>query len=210
MTFMDVLTHPCILRRRAAGNRPSEIKDAIQKRAIEIRGGQAFLSINDLLYSAGLQAYLEFLEFTEFEEEQSAHQSKSFLSSASPISAITIGSWEYRLSLEELLNLENAISQLKELHFENAVAQIQEICLEELWQQVLNTIKLRAVKALLRQQCYLINFNKSSVFIAVRSRGLLKAVQRNLPIIKEAFEKCVGSSMKVVLVVPAPKNNQPK
>jgi len=31
MTFVDVLAHPCILRCRAAGNRPIEIETAVEE-----------------------------------------------------------------------------------------------------------------------------------------------------------------------------------
>lgn len=189
------------------------IKDSIQKRAIEIRGEQAFVSIDDLLYSGGLQAYLEFSQFIQSKEKQTSHQSPSILNSANLMPAITLGSWKHEISLEELSSLETAIIQIKENNkllepkVQNSDASTNS--LEELWQCILGSIELRGTQALLGQQCHLIAIEKQQARIGVHQKALMRVAQKSLPVIEEAFLKCLGIPIKVSLVVE-PRTDQPK
>ncbi|MEP0872737.1 hypothetical protein NDA01_23235 [Trichocoleus desertorum AS-A10] len=189
-----------------AGFLPTDlIKDSIQKRVIEIRAEQAFVSIDDLLYGGGLQAYLEFSQFIQFKEQQTSDQSPSILNIANPMSALTLGSWKRELSLEDLSSLETAIIQIKENYkflkpkVQNSDASTNS--LEELWQCVLENIELRGTQTLLGQQCHLITIEKQQARIGVHQKALMKVVQRSLPIVEEAFLKCLGIPIKVGLVV---------
>lgn len=71
--------------------------------------------------------------------------------------------------------------------------------LEQVWQNVLNHIKLLSTKELLRQHCRLVNFDGSQATVGISSKGLLTLAQDKLPEIQRAFESIYDCSVHVIL-----------
>lgn len=71
--------------------------------------------------------------------------------------------------------------------------------LEQVWQQILNHIKLFSTRELLRQQCSLLAFHESIATVGISSSGLLKLAQTKLPEVEAAFETVYKFKVKVTL-----------
>ncbi|MBE9130029.1 MULTISPECIES: DNA polymerase III subunit gamma/tau [unclassified Coleofasciculus] len=76
---------------------------------------------------------------------------------------------------------------------------IQTTDLEQIWQQVLNHIKLFSTQELLRQQCCLLAFNGQQATLGISSKNLLKLAQEKLPDIEAAFKAIYQSHVRVTL-----------
>lgn len=81
--------------------------------------------------------------------------------------------------------------------------------LEQVWQQVLNQIKLFSTQQLLRQQCCLLEFKGQQATVGVNSKGLLKLAQGKLPDIEAAFAAVYQMQVKVMLQVKGGPSSSP-
>ncbi len=88
--------------------------------------------------------------------------------------------------------------------------------LEQVWQKVLNQIKLFSTKELLRQHCYLLTFKGQEASIGISSKNLLKLAQTKLPEVEAAFQAVYKFKVRVNLqpvnstaLTSTPANAQP-
>ncbi|NES18235.1 MAG: DNA polymerase III subunit gamma/tau [Symploca sp. SIO3E6] len=79
--------------------------------------------------------------------------------------------------------------------------------LEELWQQVIEHLRLPAMKALLHQHCSLLSFEGTVACVGVSSQPLLKLAQNQLPTIEAAFKAAYKSQVKVKLLTKTGKSS---
>lgn len=158
--------------------------------SIEIINGKALVGIDKLLYSGGLQSYLESLQIvnsTAYSQEDQQSSTQKLPLESSP--TITIGSWKCTLPIEELVSLEAAIKELRE-------KQIIEI----MWQEVLAHLYPLATQALLRQHSNLLAFDGQVACISMSSQPMCELAQKKLPHIEAAFEAVLHSKIEVRLV----------
>ncbi|HBB32913.1 MAG TPA: DNA polymerase III subunit gamma/tau [Cyanobacteria bacterium UBA8803] len=87
----------------------------------------------------------------------------------------------------------------------------QALGLEQVWQKILNYIKLFGTKQLLQQKCSLLAFTGQQATVGVSSKGLLAIAQTKLPDIEAAFAAAYQSQIKVHLQVGTSRSdsNQP-
>lgn len=69
--------------------------------------------------------------------------------------------------------------------------------LDQVWQEVLASVQMRSIQALMRQHGQLIAYNDAVATIAIRSKSLLKMVQGGLSHIEAAFQKVFAQKVKV-------------
>lgn len=88
---------------------------------------------------------------------------------------------------------------------EPAAATETSVSLPELWQRVLDHLQPPATKALLSQQCCLLDFDAEGAiaYVGVKSQKLLKMAQAKTPNIKAAFEQVQQHPVQVELQVAA-------
>ncbi|NET57373.1 MAG: DNA polymerase III subunit gamma/tau [Symploca sp. SIO2E6] len=79
--------------------------------------------------------------------------------------------------------------------------------LSQLWQQVIEHLRLPAIKVLLHQHGYLLSFEGTVACVGVSSQPLLKLAQNQLPIIEAAFQSVYKSQVKVKLLAKTGKSS---
>lgn len=80
--------------------------------------------------------------------------------------------------------------------------------LEDIWQEVIEHLRLPAMKALLHQHCYLLSFDGVVACVGVSSQPLLKLAQSKLLSIEAAFEATYKSKVKVKLLAKTGKSSK--
>jgi hypothetical protein len=185
----------------------------VPTKIIEGRKGKASVEINELLYSGGLQSYLESLKFENvISDNQEIQQNSNPDIPSEPSPTIIIGSWKYTLPLEELASLEAALKELREkqkvFQTEVETPQVQpsqELTLDQMWQKVIEHIQPITAQALFNHHCCLLSFDGQVACIGISSLPLLKLAQDKVPNIEVAFEKVFNSKIKVSLVAKLTK-----
>jgi hypothetical protein len=165
--------------------------------------GKFSFKIDKLLYSGGLQSYLEYLQFREpIKQVTQTNSIQDIFTKPSP--TITIGSWKYKIPLEELIILETALKDLREKQ-QNASSDVetpqeqirqQFPTIEEIWQEVLAHLQQ---PAFFRHHGKLLSFDGKVACIGIYSLPLLKLAQQMMPNIAAAFEEVFKSKIKVSL-----------
>jgi hypothetical protein len=181
----------------------------VPTKIIEVSNGKASVGIDELLYSGGLQSYLESLQvenrlhnYTEIKQKYTQEAPCKLYPT------ITIGSWQYTLPLKELMSLETAIKELREKQ-KNASTEVeipkihpsQQIhTLEQIWEEVLAHLQPSRTQALCKQHGHLLSFDGQVAYVGISSLPLLKLAQSKVPNIEVAFEKVFNSKIKVSLI----------
>ena len=77
---------------------------------------------------------------------------------------------------------------------------------EKIWSQVVTCLQPPTTQALLKQQCYLVNFDGLSAVVGISSAKLQKLNQGKVPNIEAAFAQVCQRKVRVQLEVVAPNN----
>lgn len=91
----------------------------------------------------------------------------------------------------------SAVSDSTSSQTRQSTVDSQSVGLEQVWQQVLNHIKLFGTRELLRQHCSLVAFEGQEATIGVSSKGLLKLAQSKLPEVETAFQAVYNVKVRV-------------
>ncbi|MCA1993671.1 MAG: DNA polymerase III subunit gamma/tau, partial [Coleofasciculus sp. S288] len=91
----------------------------------------------------------------------------------------------------------SAVSDSTSSETRHSAVDDQSVGLEQVWQQVLNHIKLFGTRELLRQHCSLVAFEGQVATIGVSSKGLLKLAQSKLPEVEIAFQAVYNVKVRV-------------
>ncbi len=78
---------------------------------------------------------------------------------------------------------------------------------KEIWSKVVSCLQPPTTQALLKQQCYLVDFNGSSAIVGISSAKLQKLNQGKVPNIEAAFAQVCQRKVKVQLEVATPKDS---
>ncbi len=78
---------------------------------------------------------------------------------------------------------------------------------KEIWSKVVSCLQPPTTQALLKQQCYLADFNGSSAIVGISSAKLQKLNQGKVPNIEAAFAQVCQRKVKVQLEVATPKDS---
>ncbi|WP_319421948.1 DNA polymerase III subunit gamma/tau [Pleurocapsa sp. FMAR1] len=78
---------------------------------------------------------------------------------------------------------------------------------KEIWSKVVSCLQPPTTQALLKQQCYLVDFDDSSAIVGISSAKLQKLNQGKVPNIEAAFAQVCQRKIKVQLEVATPKDS---
>ena len=88
------------------------------------------------------------------------------------------------------------------------VVNTQSATLEQIWQQVIEHLRLPSIKALFEQHCYLLSFEGTVACVGVNSQPLLNLAQERLSSLEVAFEAVYQSKIKVKLLSKTGKSQR--
>lgn len=175
---------------------------------IKLKDNNTSLNIRDLFYSGGLRSFLDALkvEPAPTNATKSTKPSSDLLNDRS--STISIGAWNYPLSLEQLLNLETAIQQLLDQH-QTAQTELKPLPiffkpnskLDPMWNEVLNHVRPLSTQSLLRQQSCLLSFDGDRAQVGISSEALFAINPKWLLTVEEAFVKLLKREIEVSVEV---------
>ncbi len=94
-----------------------------------------------------------------------------------------------------------AVSRKAEQAVPEKNVNVHSAAFDEISQQVIEHLRLPAMKALWHQHCYLLSFEGSVASVGVKSQPLLNLAQSKLSSIEAAFESAFQSKIKVTLLV---------
>lgn len=174
---------------------------------IKLKDNSASLRIRDLFYSGGLRGFLESLKSEPATNALNSHKPSSQVLKDSSC-AISIGAWNYPLSLEQLLNLETAIQQLLDQH-QTAQTELKPLPvflkpnskLDPMWNEVLNHVRPLSTQSLLRQQSCLLSFDGDRAQVGISSEALFAINPKWLLTVEEAFVNLLKREIEVSVEV---------
>lgn len=175
------------------------------------------LGLKDLLYFGGFRSFLSHLQLSISSNNLLAQSSTPnpslFEVSSDSYASISIGSWKYPLSLEQLQELETAVQKL--LTHQTLVKQKppssevkptstalkQNPALIPLWNSILNQLTPRSTQSLLRQQSYLLSFDGERAQVGISSEALFAVGPNWLAKVEQAFNRLLGRKIEVSVEV---------
>ena len=78
---------------------------------------------------------------------------------------------------------------------------------QQIWSQVVSCLQPPTTQALLKQQCYLVNFDGISAIVGVSSANLEKMTQQKIPNIEAAFAEVCQRKVRVQIEVASSRKN---